>query len=133
MDELFWIFFITIIWTWKLRLCVHLYLLLLIFSFIVYSFFIMSLFTSETGRWRQSTVSATSSLNFNGKFSGRRKHGHKDAALISCSWLYIFLLLLVADTQLYKRLCPSIGPSIGPSVRPSVRRFVCGHESKSAN
>ena len=24
---------------------------------------------------------------------------------------------LFADTQLYKRLCPSIGPSVGPSVR----------------
>ena len=31
---------------------------------------------------------------------------------------------LVADTQLYKRLCPSVGRSVGPSV--------CGHESKSA-
>ena len=27
---------------------------------------------------------------------------------------------LVADTQLYKRLCPSVRPSVGPSVRPSV-------------
>ena len=25
---------------------------------------------------------------------------------------------LVADTQLFKRLCPSICPSVGPSVRP---------------
>ena len=46
---------------------------------------------------------------------------------------------LVADTQLYKRLCPSIRLSIGPSVRPSVRRSVRPsvrpsvreHESKS--
>ena len=30
---------------------------------------------------------------------------------------------LVADTQLYKRLCPSVRPSVGPSVRK--------HESKS--
>ena len=28
-------------------------------------------------------------------------------------------------TQLYKRLCPSVGPSIGPSVRPSVCPSVC--------
>ena len=34
-----------------------------------------------------------------------------------------FLIFLVADTQLYKRLCPS--------VRPSVRRSVGVHESKS--
>ena len=33
----------------------------------------------------------------------------------------------VADTQLYKRLCPSVGWLVGPSVRPSVRE----HESKS--
>ena len=25
------------------------------------------------------------------------------------------MTLLVADTQLYKRLCPSVGPSVGPS------------------
>ena len=31
------------------------------------------------------------------------------------------LRFLVADTQLYKRLCPSIGPSVGPSVRPCQR------------
>ena len=35
---------------------------------------------------------------------------------------------LVADTQLYKRLCPSVGRSVGrsvgPSVGPSVRRSV---------
>ena len=41
------------------------------------------------------------------------------------------MLFLVADTQLYKRLCPSVGPSIGPSVRPSVRPLVRQHESKS--
>ena len=34
---------------------------------------------------------------------------------------------LVADTQLYKRLCPSVRRSVGRSVGPSVR----GHESKS--
>ena len=28
---------------------------------------------------------------------------------------------LVADTQLYKRLCPSVGLSVGPSFRPSAR------------
>ena len=28
---------------------------------------------------------------------------------------------LVADTQLYARLCPSIGPSVGLSVCPSFR------------
>ena len=33
-------------------------------------------------------------------------------------------LLLVADTQLYKRLCLSVGPSVGPSVRRSVRPSV---------
>ena len=27
---------------------------------------------------------------------------------------------LVADTQLYKRLCPSVGPSVGPLVGPLV-------------
>ena len=31
------------------------------------------------------------------------------------------LHFLVADTQLYKRLCPSVRPSVGPSVRWSVR------------
>ena len=40
-------------------------------------------------------------------------------------------MFLVADTQLYKSLCPSVGPlvrwSVGPSVHPSVRE----HESKS--
>ena len=28
-----------------------------------------------------------------------------------------FFSFLAADTQLYNRLCPSIGPSVGPSVR----------------
>ena len=36
----------------------------------------------------------------------------------NCADFYQFL---VADTQLYKRLCPSVGPSVGPSVRPLVR------------
>ena len=27
------------------------------------------------------------------------------------------MIFLVTDTQLYKRLCPSVRPSIGPSVR----------------
>ena len=31
--------------------------------------------------------------------------------------LYLFNLFLVADTQLYKTLCPSIGPSVRRSVR----------------
>ena len=31
------------------------------------------------------------------------------------------MLFLVADTQLYKRLCPSVGPSVGSLVRWSVR------------
>ena len=35
---------------------------------------------------------------------------------------------LVADTHLYKRLCPSVGPSVGASICPSVRE----HKSKSA-
>ena len=39
----------------------------------------------------------------------------------------ILVLFLVADTQLYKRLCPSVGPSVRRSVRPSVRE----HESKN--
>ena len=30
-------------------------------------------------------------------------------------------MFLVADTQLYKRLCPSVGPSVRRSVRLSVR------------
>ena len=34
--------------------------------------------------------------------------------------LSVVHLFLVADTQLYKRLCPSIGPSVRPSVRRSV-------------
>ena len=29
-------------------------------------------------------------------------------------------VFLVADTQLYKRLCPSVRPSVRPSVGPSV-------------
>ena len=33
----------------------------------------------------------------------------------------IRVFFLVADSQLYKRLCPSVGPSVGPSVRWSVR------------
>ena len=32
--------------------------------------------------------------------------------------------LLVADTQLYKRLCRSVGPSVGPLVRWCVRPSV---------
>ena len=36
-------------------------------------------------------------------------------------------LFLVADTQLYKSLCPSVGPSVRQSIGP----FVCEHESKS--
>ena len=34
--------------------------------------------------------------------------------------IYNMSLFLVADTQLYKRLCPSVGPSIRWSVRPSM-------------
>ena len=37
----------------------------------------------------------------------------------------LFSLFLVADTQLYERLCPSVGPSVGMSVGPSMT-----HESK---
>ena len=33
-------------------------------------------------------------------------------------------LFLVADTQLYKRLCPSVGLLVRPSVGPLVRLFV---------
>ena len=40
------------------------------------------------------------------------------------------MIFLVADTQLYKRLCPSVGPSVHWSVGPLVRRSVT-HESKS--
>ena len=32
----------------------------------------------------------------------------------------LYLPFLVADTQLYKRLCPSVRRSVGPSVRWSV-------------
>ena len=38
-----------------------------------------------------------------------------------------FVFFLVADTQLYKRLCPSVHRSVGPSVGRSVGE----HESKS--
>ena len=41
--------------------------------------------------------------------------------------IVIVSAFLVADTKLYKRLCPSLGPSVGRSVRPLVRE----HESKS--
>ena len=34
-------------------------------------------------------------------------------------------MFLVADTHLYKRLCPSVGPLVRPLVRPSVRSSVC--------
>ena len=37
-------------------------------------------------------------------------------------------MFLVADSQLYKSLCPTVRPSVRPSVGPSVRE----HESKSA-
>ena len=30
---------------------------------------------------------------------------------------------LDASTQLYKRLCPSVGPSVGPFMGPTVRLF----------
>ena len=36
--------------------------------------------------------------------------------------MFMFMFVfLVADTQLYKRLCPFVGTSVGPSVRWSVR------------
>ena len=41
------------------------------------------------------------------------------------------IYFLVADTQLYKRLCPSVGLSVRPSVRRSVGPLVREHESKS--
>ena len=34
--------------------------------------------------------------------------------------LSVQLYFLLADTQLYERLGPSIGPSVGPSIGPSV-------------
>ena len=37
---------------------------------------------------------------------------------------YSNIVFLVADTQLYKRLCPSVRPPVGLSVRPSVRPSV---------
>ena len=37
----------------------------------------------------------------------------------SLSMVVFVLLFLIADTQLYKRLCPSVRPSVGPSVRLS--------------
>ena len=38
--------------------------------------------------------------------------------------LFLCFFFLVADTQLYKRLCPSVGPSVRWSVRPLVRPSV---------
>ena len=38
-----------------------------------------------------------------------------------CDPASLVFMFLVADTQLYKRLCPSVRWSVGPSVRPSVR------------
>ena len=32
-------------------------------------------------------------------------------------YVFFFSLFLVADMQLYKRLCPSVGPLVGPLVR----------------
>ena len=43
----------------------------------------------------------------------------------------IFASFLVADTQLYKRLCPSVGPLVRWSVGPLVRRSVMVIELKS--
>ena len=40
------------------------------------------------------------------------------------------MIFLVADTQLYKRLCPSVGSSVHWSVGPLVHRSVT-HKSKS--
>ena len=37
----------------------------------------------------------------------------------------IFFFFLVADTQLYKSLCPSVGPSVGPSVNTSGKVWKC--------
>ena len=36
-----------------------------------------------------------------------------------------FFIFFVADTQLYKSLCPSVGPSVRQSVRPSARVEKC--------
>ena len=38
-----------------------------------------------------------------------------------------YVVYLVADMQLYERLCPSVGPSVRPTVGPSVGK----HESES--
>ena len=59
------------------------------------------------------------------KWRGGVKRSKYGILLFSClfvSFLFFFNSL-VADTQLYRRLCPSIGPSVSP--------FVCEHESKS--
>ena len=49
----------------------------------------------------------------------------KLSALLICRASHIlplsFTVFLVADTQLYKRLCPSVCPSVRPSARPLVR------------
>ena len=46
-------------------------------------------------------------------------------------FLSFFVFFLVKDTQLYKRLCPSVCWSVGPLVRPSVSLSVCQHKLKS--
>ena len=42
-------------------------------------------------------------------FLNRRKRKNRFLAMVN-------LFFLVADTQLYKRLCPSVGPLVRPSV-----------------
>ena len=43
-------------------------------------------------------------------------------------WMFVWFLFLVADTQLYKRLCPSVGPSVRRSVGPWTWVEKCGNE-----
>ena len=47
-----------------------------------------------------------------------------DASFQVTRILPCMLMFLVADTQLYKRLCPSVHPSVGRSVGWSVGRSV---------
>ena len=69
------------------------------------------------------------------RFSSRVSNQEQDSVTEVLSFSINPGMFLVADTQLYKRLCRSVGPlvrwSVGPSVHPFVRPLVREHESKS--